>query len=340
MTGHQESRPRWDRLRVAAVGTAVAAVAVMAVPGVASAAGSASATSGSATQRLAGASAATVAGKTAKIGLRESVSVAGKSVQITGSGALDFVHKSSEVTLALPAGVGSVQVRVLGSTVYVMVPSQARAKLPGHTPWVSVNLRQASPAQLGSTFGMQGGSENPAQILGYLQDVTSSVTTVGTATVGGVSTTHVRAVIDLGKVAASQGGQSRHALQALRATNVPVDVYLDGQDRVRRIMLTLAVAAATGGQGGTVALTLNLSDFGAPVPISAPPAAQTTDITGLLLSKERQVTQMPVGGVATGGGSTAGLEDTGLLAAGVLLLLAGAGLGMLGYRRRAAPIRR
>jgi hypothetical protein len=45
---------------------------------------------------------------------------------------------------------------------------------------------------------------------------------------------------------------------------------------------------------------------------------------------------MPVGGVATGTGSTAGLEDADLLAAGGALLAGGAALGAVAVRRRAS----
>lgn len=327
-----ERGSRWGRLRVAAAGTAVATVGLVVVPGVASAA-TPGAASGSAVQRLAAAGAATVAGKTAKVGLSESASAAGKSVAVTGSGVLDFVHKSSDVKLALPGGAGSVEVRDVGSVVYVLVPSQARTKLPGHTPWISVDVPKVSMAELGNALGLQSGSQDPAHILGYLQGATSSVTTVGTATIGGVATTHLRATVDLRKLAASQG-QGSQAVQALGTSTVPVDVYLDAKNRVRRMMLTLAVPATNGHQGGKLALTLNLSDFGAAVQISAPPASQTTDITQLVIAKARQVGQMPAGGASAGGGSTAGVEDIGLLTVGVVLLLGAAGFGLFGFRRR------
>ncbi|MBR7744858.1 CHRD domain-containing protein [Phycicoccus sp. BSK3Z-2] len=52
-----------------------------------------------------------------------------------------------------------------------------------------------------------------------------------------------------------------------------------------------------------------------------------------------QMTEMPGGGVETGGGSTAGMEEAGLAALGGTLLVGGAGLGLLAARRRTADER-
>ncbi|WP_295700195.1 CHRD domain-containing protein [Lapillicoccus sp.] len=63
---------------------------------------------------------------------------------------------------------------------------------------------------------------------------------------------------------------------------------------------------------------------------SLPLAATSPTLCGKVLAS--QVTGMPNGGVATGGGSTAGLQNEGLLAAGGVMLL-GAG-ALVGARRR------
>ncbi|MDP9441444.1 MAG: DUF305 domain-containing protein [Actinomycetota bacterium] len=47
-----------------------------------------------------------------------------------------------------------------------------------------------------------------------------------------------------------------------------------------------------------------------------------------------QVSRTPSGGVETGGGSTAGLQQEGLLAGGVAMILAGFGAGVFALRRR------
>lgn len=135
------------------------------------------------------------------------------------------------------------------------------------------------------------------------------------------------------------------AVQALGTRSLPVEVFLDAQNRVRRLMLDLWVPK----QAGRLALTEDLYDFGSAVNISAPPAAQVTDITAALVAKGQQtrrtsggvqsVSRKPVGAPATGGGSTAGIQDVPELVIGGIALAAGvalAGMSLLGRRRRQA----
>ncbi|SDY33286.1 hypothetical protein SAMN05661080_03120 [Modestobacter sp. DSM 44400] len=67
---------------------------------------------------------------------------------------------------------------------------------------------------------------------------------------------------------------------------------------------------------------------------SLPLAATSPALCGAL--KASQMSSMPPGSAATGGGSTAGVEDQGLLALGGGLLAAGAVAGGLALRRRSA----
>lgn len=66
-----------------------------------------------------------------------------------------------------------------------------------------------------------------------------------------------------------------------------------------------------------------------PLVSSLPLAATAPALCGSL-------TAMPTGGVATGNGSTAGIEDAGVLGAGGAALVAGAGMALYARRRRTA----
>jgi hypothetical protein len=68
---------------------------------------------------------------------------------------------------------------------------------------------------------------------------------------------------------------------------------------------------------------------------SLPLAATSPALCGTLTAS--QMSSMPSGSAATGGGSTAGVEDQGALALGGGLLAAGAVAGGLALRRRSAP---
>ena len=62
---------------------------------------------------------------------------------------------------------------------------------------------------------------------------------------------------------------------------------------------------------------------------------EATDPAACGVLEASQMTSMPQGGVQTGGGSTAGVEDAGLLALGGSLLVGAAGLGFAARRRTA-----
>jgi hypothetical protein len=70
---------------------------------------------------------------------------------------------------------------------------------------------------------------------------------------------------------------------------------------------------------------------GKPLPL----AATSPALCGAL--KVSQMSSMPSGSAATGGGSTAGIQDEGLLAMGGALVAAGAAAGAVALRRRSAP---
>ena len=53
---------------------------------------------------------------------------------------------------------------------------------------------------------------------------------------------------------------------------MPADVWIDGQDRVVKMHMTIDGSAFGGtGSGGTAELTMEISDFGVPVDVQAPP---------------------------------------------------------------------
>jgi hypothetical protein len=67
---------------------------------------------------------------------------------------------------------------------------------------------------------------------------------------------------------------------------------------------------------------------------SLPLAATSPALCGVV--KASQMSSMPSGAAATGGGSTAGIQDEGLLAMGGALVAAGAAAGAVALRRRSA----
>lgn len=286
---------------------------------------------------------ATSAAGTAKVALHEQVQVAGKAVTLVANGATNFAKHSVQLTMALPQ-VGTLEVRTIGTMEYLKLPAALQNKLPAKTPWVRIDTTKIAGNQMGSTLGGVT-PQDPSQVLGYLQ-AASAVTKVGAASVNGVSTIEYRVNVDVAKLAAAQGASQQQLdqiKQTLGSGTLAIEVWIDNQHRIRQEKLAVPVSGqAAGASSGKVTIQLNLSDFGLPVNVVAPPASQTTDLTAQLLqatkTAQKGQVQMPAGGVATGNGSTAGIEHKGLLYGGSGALLAGLTLGglLLGRRRQHA----
>ncbi len=163
--------------------------------------------------------------------------------------------------------------------VYANAPALT-AFIPGGKSWVRLDIAQAAQ-KLGVQLNGLGAAatQNPAQALDLLRSI-GSVETVGAETVGGASTTHYRATIDLTKAAANLGTDEQGLLNHLIAngapTSIPVDVWIGDDGLVHKLTLN-----ASGGSD-SVALTLEISDYSTPVTVTAPPAADTLDATDLV----------------------------------------------------------
>ena len=102
----------------------------------------------------------------------------------------------------------------------------------------------------------------------------------------GVATTHYHVVLDLFKVAAAAPADQRAAVrrtfareaQLLGSHTMPIDVWIDSSGLVRRERLAIPLKAPSIPAGASMAMTIDLFDFGLPVHVKAPPAGAVMDI--------------------------------------------------------------
>src|SRR5262249_11517656 len=110
---------------------------------------------------------------------------------------------------------------------------------------------------------------DPRDVLEALRGLSGDIETVGTEELRGVDTTHYRVLLDpaeLAKQAAAQNPDAQSLFDRLSGqsgvTEVPLDVWLDGDGLVRKLSLDVDAPDATTGQSGHVSLAFELWDYG------------------------------------------------------------------------------
>ena len=59
---------------------------------------------------------------------------------------------------------------------------------------------------------------------------------------------------------------------------MPVDVWIDEQDRVVKLQMTMPSRRVAGAGGGTIEMTMEITEFGVPVDVQAPPPEEVVPI--------------------------------------------------------------
>jgi hypothetical protein len=214
-------------------------------------------------------------GQTARIAATISTQSQGMALSITETGLFDFAHGRGMITMASPMGVTEI---FSPPTTYIKDPGATSdgGALPDGKTWMAMPDSATSASAL---LGTGVGDGDPADLLASLTAMSSAVTSLGPASIRGVPVTGFAFKVDPAKAAGTVPDADRASLEALGklygAGPIPVDVWVDGRNLVRREKLTLAVPGGTGAPGGThLVITTDFYDFGVPVRVSAPPASQ------------------------------------------------------------------
>jgi hypothetical protein len=198
----------------------------------------------------------TLAQASEKVTLKATVDLSGQTVAVDGDGAFNRSGGTLHLHLDLPAiGSTTVDERVVGKAIWI------------HSPLLSLSLhgkhwlRLKGSTALGYNFGVFAGV-TPASALAVLQ-MDGKLTSLGTDTLNGVSTTHYR-------VALGMTNQDTRYNSA--------DAWVDSENLIRRVKLDFdANIASTGEEKAHTVLTIDYSDFGTAVTATPPPAS---DVSG------------------------------------------------------------
>jgi hypothetical protein len=206
----------------------------------------------------------------------------GVNLTMTGTGAIN-TGASPSGSMSFTIGGRTINEVLAGPYIYIQSPISADT-------WYRAST--AAFANSISAGGASLSSGDPAQTLASLR-AAGSVSDEGSQTIGGVATIHYRALVDLDHYAADASPQQQtnaakyaQLLEHLTGSaTLPVDVWIDGSNLVRRIQSDLPLNIHSVSLDETI--TMNLFDYG-PQAAALPPAGQVTDITSQISSQLSQ----------------------------------------------------
>jgi hypothetical protein len=215
----------------------------------------------------------------------------GGPISASGSAVVDPPDHAASMSLDMDlsqepqavAALGSSTMRLgmvlVGQDLYVRLPQAIVGHLPslGGKPWVEENLGHAIGLPGLSSLGSDPGTSDPGAILKELRAGADSVTDEGQQRVDGVQTTHYWGELSFEPLLGNLPAADRAVVQQLtQGQGVPIDVWIDAHDLVRRVVMSLTLNAPDGVSLQETATT-DITDYGPQPRPMAPPPDQVTD---------------------------------------------------------------
>jgi hypothetical protein len=216
------------------------------------------------------ATAHTVAAKTASFQLLISGTLGKMSLQSSESGSVSFTDRRAHFYKLVPGGGLPQEVVLSGPFTYANANIDAAVHDSTVKPWTKLDTRRLSAQQVAAHPDELG----HVRALAYLADGVSKPARVGTETVEGTTTTHLRGTVDPKRVTARIPAVRRAIRDDYPAAPFPADFWVDSAGRLRRVLVRYSTP-----KGTKISLDGGFSDFGAAVDLTVPPAQDVQDIT-------------------------------------------------------------
>ena len=191
----------------------------------------------------------------------------------------------SELGAAAGQDLGEAEIIFDELVFYMNFPALTKA-VPEAEPWIRFDLEEIGKQQgleLGQLAQLNQG--DPSRALEYLRGASENVREVGEEDVRGTETTHYRMTVDLDEVAEETPAQKKNIERVIELSGVkevPTDVWLDSDGRVRRMKLVYRDMRFSPRQKGDMTMTMELYEFGVEVSVEPPAAEDVTDVTELI----------------------------------------------------------
>jgi LppX_LprAFG lipoprotein len=224
---------------------------------------------------------------TYKADVTGSTEIAGQTVDVSGTGEFDGKSRQGHMSLTTSVAGQDIDMELVSvfPLVYIRYPPGLLPGLSAEKPWVKLDLEQLGE-QVGLDLGqlVQAGQSDPSQGLQFLRGV-SDVESVGEEEVRGVPTTHYTGTVDLRSRSETDPALEDTIEQLIQQTGiseVPVEVWIDEDNFVRRMKQTMEGATAGPGMTMDMTTTTELYDFGTDITVEEPPAGKVIDLQDLL----------------------------------------------------------
>jgi hypothetical protein len=207
---------------------------------------------------------------------------------MTGQGVMDFSGAASSMTVEM-FGMGGFEMRQIEDTAYVKLPEDLVAQMPGAKPWMEADLEAMYGQQYGaSPAQMRGGAaQDPTRQLEYLRGVSDPSRRSGWRRCAASRRPGTRPSWTSRRRSPGRtprrGRLHDEMVEKLGATKLPVEVWIDDKNRVRRYAMDATVPVPEDApempEGGEMqtSIVAEYYDFGTPVDVQAPPPDQTTE---------------------------------------------------------------
>jgi hypothetical protein len=126
---------------------------------------------------------------------------------------------------------------------------------------------------------MNANQADPSQSLRMLT-ASNGARVTGSERIRGVQTTHYSFNIDFKKLA-EDNEQFKQLTQAMGSVSAPAEAWIDAKGRVRRLSVSMSLAAPQLGAPMTMNMTEDLYDFGVRVDITPPADDLVVDLSSL-----------------------------------------------------------
>jgi hypothetical protein len=214
-------------------------------------------------------------------------SAAGQSFTLSGNGAIDFTQNDMQMSLTVSNGSQQVteQAVYLNKVIYLNLGNAVSQIIPGKS-WLSLDLSQLS--QDGAAQSLGSGSSlgnDPAAALQALAQDGNKATDLGSSTIDGVTVEGYAVHLDAATLKAEIAKENlpswmQDAVASVSNPNVDYKVYVDASGRLVR--MTTDTSETVSGLSVNEGFSMDFSNYGASVNVSAPPAGDVESFQSFL----------------------------------------------------------